>query len=92
MGGNWLIVMSDIWSHIISVASGIVTGVIGTVCYNKLYSSYKKRIRELKKEKISFVNIFEEYGRNKGEAKTIVSFSDKMQLQPCLYFIMVFTC
>lgn len=77
VGDKWLIVMFDIWSHIISVVSGIITGVIGTVCYNKLYSSYKKRIRELKKGKISLINIFEEYGRDKGEAKTIVSFSDQ---------------
>lgn len=79
--------MSDIWSYIISAVSGIVTGVIGTVCYNKLYSSYKKRIREIKKGKLSFVNIFEEYARDKGEAKAIVSFNDQhaITIMPLLH-------
>lgn len=71
--------MSEFWSQLISGISGIITGVIGTICYNKLHSMYQRRKHEIEKEKLKSVNIFEEYGRERADC--IVSFDNQHAIQ-----------
>lgn len=71
--------MDSFWGYIISSILGIITGIIGTICYNKLHSIYEKRKREQAKQKIKPVNIFESYEGKKAIA--IVSFEDSHAIE-----------
>ena len=37
--------MDDIWGYVISSILGVITGIIGTICYNKLHLVYEKEKR-----------------------------------------------
>lgn len=45
--------------EIINFILGVITGIVGTVAYNKLNSIYKKMKREKVKRKLHPQNIFE---------------------------------
>ncbi len=76
--------MDSFWGYVISSVLGIITGVLGTVCYNKLYSQYVKRKRERAKKSIQPKNVFETYGKK--EVTAIVSFEDSyaIRIEPLL--------
>lgn len=77
--GEDILFMDDFWGHIISAISGIITGVIGTICYNKLHLEYKKKKREIKLRNIQAVNIFETYGSRR--IVPVVSFDDAQAIK-----------
>ncbi len=70
--------------YVISCILGIVTGVLGTICYNKLHLIYEKRKREQVKRTIQPVNIFETYTCEGKNVIPIVSFGDShaIMIQP----------
>lgn len=76
--------MEDFWGNVISSILGVVTGVVGTVCYNKLKVINEKRKRERVKKTIHPINIFESY-RGKSVVP-IVSYGDihAIEIEPLL--------
>lgn len=71
--------MDDFVGYIISSILGVITGIIGTICYNKLHSIYEKRKREHEKQKIKPLNLLESYVGRKATA--IVSFEDNSAIE-----------
>lgn len=65
--------------EIINFILGVITGIVGTVAYNKLYSICKKIKREKVKRKLHPQNIFESCDEKK--AIPIVSFGDSHAIE-----------
>ena len=76
--------MDDFWGHIISAISGIITGVIGTICYNKLHLEYKKKKREIKLCIMRAEIIYETYGSRR--IVPVVSFDDAQAIKVATLF------
>lgn len=76
--------MGILLEEIINFILGIITGIVGTIAYNKLHFFYKKLKREKRKQNLHNQNIFE-YCEEK-QAFPIVSFGDRhaIEIEPLL--------